>query len=92
MKLGLKLLLAALILLGLMSVLALLAGWLWYAVIAVAIVGGIALAISWGKSEKASVQSVSARTEAKQESAALKELRTLEKEQERQEKLTRRRQ
>lgn len=91
MKLGLKLLLAALILLGLMSLLALLAGWLWYVIIAVAIIGGIALAISWGKSEKVATPP-SARTEAKQQSAALKELRTMEKEQERQEKVTHRRQ
>ncbi|MGC4048065.1 MAG: hypothetical protein QM758_30105 [Armatimonas sp.] len=89
MKLGLKLLLALLILLGLMSLLALLAGWLWYIVIAIAVIGGIALAISWGRGEKTTAQP-SARTEAKQQSAALKELRAMEKEQERQEKLTHR--
>ena len=89
MKLGLKLLLAALILMGVMSLLALVVGWLWYAVIAVALIGGVALAINWGRSKTTTAPSTP-RTEAKQESAALKELRTMEKEQERQQKLGRR--
>jgi hypothetical protein len=89
MKLGLKLLLAALILLGVMALFALVAGWLWYIVIGIAILGAIALAVSWGHGNS-KAGPPAARTETRQEKAALRELRTLEKEQEREQKLTRR--